>query len=421
MEANSLLTVEEAAKQLRVSPDTIRRLLRDKKLRGVRVGGQWRIPNDAIEAVYLPLRAIRPVQITKEMLGIQTRKSLLYLDQNFLSSAYSGKDPRWDAAMRRINELLDLQLLAVPYSSTHEEETQFLGERGDELLTFIRSAARGHSFEPYYHVERTQVVRAFQAYMANAPASYVREERDAVPSQVHDWDGPFIVSVHRAASAVERKRGLKQRGVEELVRTLSDWKTSANIFEQDVEREIRDSARILIENHGKKAARVWAGDFSALHDSPVNAEIVEDMLYILQLKGAPEPATVIGSFFKSEHFAEVPSEQLFARLFSAFKKRVREGAYRNPEKARKNLSGFFYDVQHAATYAPYCDAFFTDRFMADLLDDVNVAVERTFGCKVFSAGKWREFLAWLDDVESHMTAEHADGLRWAYPEYRQNA
>ena len=85
--------------------------------------------------------------------------------------------------------------LIHPYSSTHEEETHFLGERGDNLLRFIWSAARGHSFEPYYRVERTQVLKAFQAYLANAPTSYVREERDAVPSQVHDWDGLFLVKI----------------------------------------------------------------------------------------------------------------------------------------------------------------------------------------------------------------------------------
>jgi hypothetical protein len=123
---------------------------------------------------------------------------------------------------------------------------------------------------------------------------------------------------------------------------------------------------------------------------------------------------VIYSFFNSEHFAKVPSQQLSARLFSAFKKRVREGAYANHQKARERLSGFLFDIQHAATYAPYCDAFFTDRFMADLLSDVNVAVERAFGCRVFSASKWSEFFGWLDDVEASMTAEHAEGLKWAY-------
>jgi excisionase family DNA binding protein len=52
MEAVSFLTVEEAAQKLRVSPDTIRRFLRDKKVHGVRVGGQWRIPTNALQAVF---------------------------------------------------------------------------------------------------------------------------------------------------------------------------------------------------------------------------------------------------------------------------------------------------------------------------------------------------------------------------------
>jgi excisionase family DNA binding protein len=49
-----LLTVDEAAQQLRVSPDTIRRFLRDKRLRGVRVGGQWRVPAEAIQEAQSP-------------------------------------------------------------------------------------------------------------------------------------------------------------------------------------------------------------------------------------------------------------------------------------------------------------------------------------------------------------------------------
>jgi excisionase family DNA binding protein len=48
------LTAEEAAQRLRVSPDTIRRFLRDKKLDGARVGGQWRIPVEALQQVYAP-------------------------------------------------------------------------------------------------------------------------------------------------------------------------------------------------------------------------------------------------------------------------------------------------------------------------------------------------------------------------------
>jgi hypothetical protein len=364
-----------------------------------------------------PVSRSRSVRVTKEMLGIQTRKKILYLDQNCFSSVYRGKDPRWDRAMQRITELLDLQLVAVPYSSTHEAEADFWRLR-DDLVKFIQRIARGHHFEPYYRVEQMQILKAFQAYLANAPASYKKEERDALPSSVHDWDGDYSVSVFRAASDIERKRGFKQRAVEELVNTLTNWAASKNTFEQDMALELRDSARFLIESYAKKTARLRAGDFSVLFDSPISASVVEAMVYVLSVKKMQgDDARVIHSFFQSEHFAEVPSQQLTARLFSTFKQRVREGAYRNPEKARQELSGFLFDVQHAA-YVPYCDAFFTDRFMADLLNDKNVGAEHSFGCKVFSISNTAKFFSWLEDVKSRMTADHADGLTWAYPKYR---
>jgi hypothetical protein len=359
------------------------------------------------------------VRVTKEMLGIQTRKSILYLDHNFFSSVYRGNDPQWNAAMQRITELLDLQLVAVPYSSTHEAEADFYTQR-DELVQFIQRVARGHHFEAYYRVEETQILKAFQAYLANEPTTYIKEERDALPSSVHDWDGDYSVSVFRAASSVDRKRQFKERAIDELVNTLSNWAASKNTFEQDRELELRDAGRILMEQYAKKTGRLWAGDFSALVDSPISASVVEDMVYVLSVKKMEgDAARVIPAFFRSKHFAKVPSQQLSARLFSTFKKRVREGAYPNPEKAREKLSGFLFDVQHAATYVPYCDAFFTDRFMADLLNDKHVDVERTFGCKVFSVSRTAEFFCWLEDVKSRMTTDHADGLTWAYPKYRK--
>jgi hypothetical protein len=354
------------------------------------------------------------------MLGIQTRKSILYLDQHFFSSVYRGKDPQWATAMQRITELLDLQLVALPYSSTHEAEAAFYARR-DDLVQFIQRVTRGHHFEPYYRVQETQILKAFQAYLANEPASYIREERDALSSSVHDWDGDYSISVFSAASGVDRKRASKQRAIQELVNTLSNWASSKNTFEQDMELELRDSGRILIENYRKKTGRLWAGDFSALIDAPISASIVEAMVYVLSIKNMEaDAARIIPLFFQSKHFAEVPSQNLSARLFSVFKKRLREGAYPNPEKAREKLSGFLFDIQHAATYVPYCNAFFTDRFMADLLNDRHVDAEQTFGCKIFSVSRTADFFRWLEDVKSSVTADHADGLTWAYPKYRSN-
>ena len=366
-----------------------------------------------------PVYRLRTMRVTKESLGIQTRKRILYLDQHFFSLVYKGKDSQWVTAMQRITELLDLQLVAVPYSSTHEAETDLYIERRDDLLNFIQRVARGHHFLPYYRVEGTQILKAFQAYLAESPATYMKEESDALPSSVHGWDDDYSISVFRAASGADRKREFKRQAVEELVNTLTNWAASKNTLEEDMALELTDSARILMESYAKKAERLRSGDFSALIDSPIIASIVENLVHVLsakEIQGGDE--LIIPSFFASAHFAEVPSMQLSARLFSTFKKRVREGAHRNSEKARKKLSGFLFDVQHAATYLPYCDAFFADNAMADLLNDPHVNVEQDFGCEIFSASKMSKFFSWLEKVRSSMTADHADGLGWAYAKYR---
>ncbi len=44
-----LLTVDQAAERLQMHPDTVRRLLRDGQLPGVKIGArQWRVPADAL-------------------------------------------------------------------------------------------------------------------------------------------------------------------------------------------------------------------------------------------------------------------------------------------------------------------------------------------------------------------------------------
>jgi len=65
------------------------------------------------------------------------------------------------------------------------------------------------------------------------------------------------------------------------------------------------------------------------------------------------------------------------------------------KKTRAKLSGFFYDIQHAATYAPYCDGYFTDNAMAKLMKERRVNVQGDFGCKVFSTETMTSFLLGL--------------------------
>lgn len=50
MNAEKLLTPEDAAKALLVKPDTLRGWLRTGKLKGVRVGRLWRVRESDLEA-----------------------------------------------------------------------------------------------------------------------------------------------------------------------------------------------------------------------------------------------------------------------------------------------------------------------------------------------------------------------------------
>jgi excisionase family DNA binding protein len=49
-----LLTVEEAAKQVKMHPDTIRRFIREGKLEASRVGGRWRVHAEVLRKFVQP-------------------------------------------------------------------------------------------------------------------------------------------------------------------------------------------------------------------------------------------------------------------------------------------------------------------------------------------------------------------------------
>jgi hypothetical protein len=358
------------------------------------------------------------MRVTKQMLGNQTGKSVLYLDQNFLSSVHRGGiENEWAAAlMAKVTRVVDLQLLAIPYSSTHINEADLNGDYRNALVQFIQGVSRGHQFEPYYRVEETQIVKAFQCFLDDAPPVYQTEERDALSPSVHDWDGDYSVSVFSAARDADRRSLFKQRAVDELLQALPQWAKKGRTFQQDMDLEISDAARLLIDSYADKAARLMMGDFSVLINAPISASIGEGLWLVVQARKV-DPKK-IGAFLRSQHFAEVPTVQLSARLFSAYKERIRL-AKTPPDptsnKTREKLSGFFYDIQHAATYAPYCDAYFTDNAMAKLMKDKRVNVEADFGCKVFSVDSKEDFVAWLEALESQMTPEHPKDLSWAYP------
>lgn len=343
-------------------------------------------------------------------------KSILYLDQFFFSDAFKEGDEMFVDAARRVQQSAHEQLLTTPYSSLHEEETQ-LWKRREELREFIRTTTRGAKFSPQYHVEKTQVLKAFIAWRASKPVDYTLEERDAFFDEVHKWDSYFHVSVRGYQLDPDELRTSKENAVTGLVAIFDDWRKDATTFDDDIEAELRAAARGYVHAYTDLVARVGSGDFGALFYSPVRSSVVQTMMDILG-KDTPveDRLRTCGSFFTSDHFKNTPYHWLSARMFASLKDMVRRGAYRDPEEAKRRLKGFFYDVNHIATYAPYCDAIVLDSAMAELVSHPRVDLESRYGLRVFSRRNWQDFLAWLENLRNGLTPEMEEALNNIYCE-----
>jgi len=351
----------------------------------------------------------------------EIRKTVLYLDQCFFSGAFRGGDARFGEAVERVKRMAQLQLLLVPYSSVHVDEThQWRGYKElshTDLLAFIKATARGAEFEKDYHVERTQVTKAWSAFLKEMPANYVFEDDDAIDGLLDKWDNYFRIDVAGYFKDVELRRSLKAQAVTELIKAFDEWQVATTTFDQDVAIEMHAAAKNYLDSYLKMVRRLAQGDFAATIDSPIVAQVVEHMLHWLpDEQPVGDKLNRCAEFFKSEHFNQVPLLWIEARMFATLKAMVKRGAYANRDDARRRLNGVFEDIKHIALYAPYCDAFFMDQPMAELVRQPTVGMEQRYGVKVFSLNNLDEFLAWLDGLERDMSDELKAGVRAAYSE-----
>ena len=348
----------------------------------------------------------------------QVRKKILYLDQFFFSSAFHARDRRFVRAAERIRHVSALQLLAVPFSSIHEDETNqwrgYSGQNKDDLMKFIKATSRGHEFEPAYEVEKAQIERAFQAYLAGTPPAFQLCEDDAVEEEIHAWDDYIWIDVGRYIGDIELMRNLKQESVEALVKVFNQWRQSTHTFNEHVALEMREMAKGYIDSYCEYAARIISGDFTAVFNSPLMSMVVQSLLSCLPQVRIEERLKQVGQFFNSEHFTELPYPWLTTRIYATLAEMVRRGAYSSVD-APQRLSGFFQDIKHVATYAPYCHAFLMDKAMASLVRDPRIDLENRYQVRIFSLNNWDQFLAWLNELEVGMSQQHRAALSAAYP------
>lgn len=348
------------------------------------------------------------------------RKKILYLDQFFFSNAFKQGDQRFLDAAGMIADLASLQLLAVPWSTIHEDETHqwrgYGGKSKDDLMKFIKSSARGHQFEAAYDIEREQLARAFNAFLEGAPPTYVICPDEAVSGRLHEWDDYVWIDVRSYIGDIDLKRTLKRRSAEELADAFPAWRLSKGSFDDDVAFETRAGAQSYMRYYIEYVRRMTGGDMKALFDSPIASMVVDGLMHQAPQASAEDRLACVIEFLKSDHFGKAPYQWIGSRMFALLKHMVKYGAYPNRDQAVEKLSGFCEDVTHISTYAPYCDAFFMDKAMGAFATDPRIDLQGRYGVRVFTLNNWEAFTDWLEGLRDTMSDEHRAGLRAAYPQ-----
>lgn len=351
-----------------------------------------------------------------EQLPLPTlRKKILYLDQCFFSHAFRAKEKRFSEAAERLREVTALQLMVAPYSSIHEDETNQWRGHEEQLMKFIRAISFGHKFEADYNVERQQLCRAFESFLSSGSSAFQLHEHDAMDGEIHHWDEYMYITIPGYHGDVDRIRTARQESVEALVEAFAHWRATPRTFEQQVSLEMEEQARQYLRAHVEHSARLAVGDMDALINSPLISSYVDWLLECLPDVPYQDALRMLGNFFRSEHYNQIPYLWISTRIYACVKDEVQKGAYTNREEAIEKFRGLYGDIKHVATYAPYCDALFMERKMTAYLSDPRINLEDRYGVRLFSSETMDEFIAWLDQVMDEMTEGHREALTVIFP------
>ncbi|GAM98157.1 hypothetical protein U91I_01788 [alpha proteobacterium U9-1i] len=267
-------------------------------------------------------------------------------------------------------------------------------------------------------MQKDQLVKSFIQYVSGEAIAPL-DPSDALPHDIHDWNNFIWLDVGRYLGNSEKIRNAKDRSAKELLALFEEWRAAPPHFENDVEHELRTGAAAYIKLYKEYVDLIANGNaMEALLNTSVNSSIVETMLLYCFDESVPmqDRAAKLHAYFGSDHYKLAPYQWLSARMFALLKEKVWQNPPQNKEKAAKRFRSFFHDVDHIATYAPYCDAFFMDNAMAQMMRDPRIALEQRFGTKVFSISNWKQFLNWIEEVDGSLSPEHLRDLKIAYPE-----
>ncbi len=339
------------------------------------------------------------------------QKTVIYLDQFFLSHAFRRKIPEFVRAAERINDLARRQLLVCPRSSTHELETHLWRHPDQKALwKFIRRTARGHQFHDAISIKIMQLQRSFLSYLNSTKISCIYRS-DAFESDVNKWDDYLSVYINTAIDDYDNMRDRKLQDVARLVSFFDEWRKEKSNFCSDCLQEANHYAELLLHLFFVATQQMLSGDIQGWKNGPAEGDFVQSLLSCMDRStDVNERFEQVEKYFSSEYFRQTPFLDIKCQLFAILRKKVRAGSYTNEEKAKKKLSGLYNDIDAISIFAPYCDAVFIDSEMSLWLKEPEMTINERYPFQVFSPKTWPAFHEFLDNVEAQQNNEIRRGI-----------
>ena len=265
------------------------------------------------------------------------RKTVVYLDQNFLSSSMRG-EPRFVGARQKLEALVADEAVVCPYSSVHIDETYLWRDsRSAELLREIRELARFQAFKDESEIRRSQLRRSLTAFLEDEDPDTSVASTDALPATAHHWTRSAHVSVNRDWSEVvdfDELRNLKDRIGRSLVGTLAAWRSEFS-GSQETKRQEADAI-----------ARYYWGIWKDIHTlsanvdplgEPVDFSMVRGFARTLSKHDQPVKSSAnFADFLASEHFRATPHIDIATTLWTTLRRNVHHGQLKTSPKRMRS-------------------------------------------------------------------------------------
>lgn len=375
------------------------------------------------------------------------KKAIIYIDQFALSNMMRSihpetrdkrdkADPFWRTLFGKLDRLSKLQLIAIPMSSTHEEESRMTKDyKRIERVNFQLSG--GRAFKKINTIKRDEVLAFLPCWLeGKSIESIILNRSSFFENKIDGWQSKIIVN-NNLPDIEFWSNGLREMQKETAVdynELLKErWEQQKNMstrafFEYVLLEEADAFGRTALKLGKAFYEKQWAiknGDVdSTIHDllPTPSFELLDALGSSFQTYGVAETkiAENIFGYLTSPIMRELPFIKISSALQAAAFRKYCAGQKDIPKERNPSI---LTDIETISAVMPFCDAMMIDNECRNYLHEPSTRELIPYDTILFSTSNRAELVNYLEQIESSASNEHLQlvetvyGANWGEPFY----